>query len=225
MTHYGGAQRPCLTLALMVVMAVSAFGHAAAQEAVNPELFTDLGVPVKRNAIYNHILGTDAEGNERYYQAYKGEPWFLLSIDPLTGEAEQHAAEAIGNPYGICRAGDGRLYLSTGGSGIGEVYRFDPAARSLELVAQAPEGETAVWQLCEAEDGMIYGGPPVTTSTATRAQAAPACGPTTFPPASASRSFPSGCAANSRGAPPRDAPTASSTSAPVTRCSASRAPS
>jgi len=158
MTHYGGAQRPCLSLTLMVVMAVSAFNHAAAQEAVNPELFADLGVPVKRNAIYNHILGTDAEGNERYYQAYKGEPWFLLSIDPLTGDAEQYTAEAIGNPYGICWAGDGRLYLSTGGSGIGEIYCFDPAARSLELVAQAPEGETAVWQLCEAEDGMIYGG-------------------------------------------------------------------
>jgi hypothetical protein len=143
-------------IAILLVMGVAV--SACAQEALNQHLFADLGVPVQRNALYNHVLGTDGEGRERYYQAYKGEPWFLLSIDPLTGEAEQYTTEMTGNPYGICWASNRQLYVSTGGSGVGEIYRFDPASKQLTLVARTPEPEAVVWQLCEAEDGKLYGG-------------------------------------------------------------------
>ena len=143
--------------AAAIMVALSMAGSRA-DEAFNAELFTDLGTPVKRNACYNHILGTDAQGNERYFQAYKGDPWFLLSIDPMTGETEQYTAERVGNPYGIWWARNKQLYIVTGGSGRDDVYRFDPADEQLHYMGHPTEAEHVVWMLCEGEDGTLYGG-------------------------------------------------------------------
>ncbi len=133
---------------------------ADADEPFNLDLFTDLGTPVRRNALYNHALGKDAEGNERYYQAYRGDPWFLLSLDPYTGEADEYIAEGyVGNPWGILWASNDKLYITTGGSReIDDIFVFDPETSTLSYLGRPTETEQVVWTLCEAEDGKLYGG-------------------------------------------------------------------
>ncbi len=145
-------------LTLMVVIAVADPAPETPQEPYNAHLFTNLGTAISRNSIYNHALGYDAEGKPRYFQAYKGEPWILLSIDPLTGETEQYTAAHTGNPYGILFAANGKLYVSTGGSGQDRVYCFDPATRTLEYLGRPTETEHVVWTLAEGDDGRIWGG-------------------------------------------------------------------
>lgn len=146
------------SIVLMVVMAVTDSAPSAAQEPYNAHLFTNLGTAVSRNSIYNHALGYDAEGRPRYFQAYKGEPWILLSIDPLTGKTEQYNAPREGNPYGIVFAADGNLYISTGGSGQDELYCFDPAIKRLEFLGRPTQTEHVVWTLAEGDGGRIWGG-------------------------------------------------------------------
>ncbi len=145
-------------LILMAVMAMTGSLQAQEQQSFNTHLFTDLGTAVKRNSLYNHALGVDAEGRERYFQAYKGDPWILLSIDPLTGAAEQYTAPRVGNPWGIVFASNHKLYISTGGSGDDEVYCFDPARKVLEFLGRPTDTEQVVWTLVEADDGHLYGG-------------------------------------------------------------------
>jgi streptogramin lyase len=161
----GGGRLLIVALAtLTVVIAMAGPSPVAAQEepeapqALNPELFTNLGTAVSRNSIYNHALGYDADGNPLYFQAYKGEPWILLVIDPLTGETVQHTSEHGGNPYGIQFASNGKLYISTGGSGQDRVYCYDPAVGELEYLGRPTETEDVVWTLAEGDDGTIWGG-------------------------------------------------------------------
>lgn len=157
--HQGTGSTVAVLVASVVVITLIAPGSVADDAPFNLELFTDLGTPVRRNALYNHVLGEDAEGNERYYQAYRGEPWFLLSVDPHTGEAEQYFAEYPGNPYGILWASNNKLYVTTGGSrGIDDVFVFDPQTSTLSHLGRPTETEGVVWTLCEAEDGKLYGG-------------------------------------------------------------------
>jgi len=127
-------------------------------EPYNEHLFTNLGTAVARNSLYNHALGYDAEGNALYFQAYKGDPWILLVIDPLTGEAVQHTSEHAGNPYGILFARNGKLYVSTGGSGADRVYCYDPAVGELQYLGRPAGTEDVVWTLAEGDDGTIWGG-------------------------------------------------------------------
>lgn len=140
--------------AALMTISNSAFG----QEAFNVERFSNLGAPVRRNALYNHVLGKDANGNERYYHAYRGDPWFLLSIDPRTGDYEEYIAGRKGNPYGMLWAGNNRLYVATGGGGTDDVFVFDPTTKALAYLGRPTETETVVWSLCEAGDGKLYGG-------------------------------------------------------------------
>ena len=144
--------------ALLVVIAVTASTDTIDQEPFNEHLFTNLGTAVSRNSLYNHAIGHDPDGNPLYFQAYKGEPWILLVIDPLTGEAEQHTAEHVGNPYGILFAGNGKLYVSTGGSGEDKVYCYDPATKQLQYLGRPAGTEDVVWTLAEGDDGRIWGG-------------------------------------------------------------------
>lgn len=143
---------------LMVVTAVADPVADETPEPFNEHLFTNLGTAVARNSLYNHALGHDTEGNPLYFQAYKGEPWILLVIDPLTGEAVQHTSEHPGNPYGILFAQNGRLYVSTGGSGADRVYCYDPAVGELEYLGRPAGTEDVVWTLAEGDDGTIWGG-------------------------------------------------------------------
>lgn len=130
-----------------------------APEPFHPERFTDLGAPVQRNAIYNHTIGEDADGNERYYQAYRGTPWFLLSIDPETGEHKEFIAEGFdGNPWSLVWASNKKLYITTGGGGRDDVFVFDPATEELKFLGRPTDAEQVVWTLAEAEDGKLYGG-------------------------------------------------------------------
>jgi streptogramin lyase len=138
----------------MVVAAVA----DDAQQPFNEHLFTNLGTAVARNSLYNHALGQDAEGDPLYFQAYKGEPWILIVIDPLTGEATQHSSRHVGNPYGILFARNGKLYVSTGGSGADRVYCYDPAVGELEYLGRPAGTEDVVWTLAEGDDGTIWGG-------------------------------------------------------------------
>jgi len=147
-----------VSIFLMVVIAVTGSAPGVAQEPYNTHLFTNLGTAVSRNSLYNHALGHDEQGKSRYFQAYKGEPWILLSIDPLTGEAEQYNAPRTGNPYGIVFASNNKLYISTGGSGEDELYCFDPAVKRLEFLGRPTATELVVWTLAEGEDGRIWGG-------------------------------------------------------------------
>jgi hypothetical protein len=131
---------------------------ARAQEPV-PGAFVDLGEPVRRNALYNHVLGTDAQGRERYYQAYRGAPWFLLAFDPRTGAAKEFIAEGHkGNPWGALWASNRKLYLSTGGGGTDDLFVFDPATETLRYLGRPTQSEIVVWTLTEAADGRLYGG-------------------------------------------------------------------
>lgn len=121
--------------------------------------FVDLGEPVRRNALYNHVLGRDARGQERYYQAFRGEPWFLLSFDPQTGAAREYVATGHkGNPWGALWASDQKLYISTGGGGTDDVFVFDPATETLRYLGRPTTSEIVVWTLAEAENGRLYGG-------------------------------------------------------------------
>jgi len=132
---------------------------ARAEQAPPAGQFTNLGAPVRRNALYNHVLGADSDGNERYYQAYRGDPWFLLSINPRSGQHEEFLAEGHkGNPYGMLWASNHKLYVSTGGSGRGELFVFEPGSKALTFLGCPAGTETVVWSLCEAEDARLYGG-------------------------------------------------------------------
>lgn len=130
-----------------------------APEPFHPERFTDLGAPVQRNAVYNHVIGEDAEGNERYYQAYRGTPWFLLSIDPTTGEQREFIAEGFdGNPWSLVWASNKKLYITTGGGGTDDVFVFDPATEELNYLGRPTDTEQVVWTIAEADNGKLYGG-------------------------------------------------------------------
>lgn len=146
-------------LILGASMAQAQVSDAAAGEAVHPERFTRLGAPVHRNAIYNHLLGKDATGQPRYYQAFRGTPWFLLSIDPQTGACKQYTATGHdGNPWGMIWARNDKLYLTTGGGGTDDVFVFDPKTETLEFLGRATETEDVIWSLSEGENGYLYGG-------------------------------------------------------------------
>jgi hypothetical protein len=133
--------------------------NSAPSDAFHPERFTSLGQPVLRNAIYNHVLGTDGEGHPRYYQAYRGTPWFLLSIDPETGQTVQYTATGHnGNPWGMIWASDHKLYITTGGGGADDVFVFDPKTNSLNYLGRPTNTEVVIWSLSEGQDGKIYGG-------------------------------------------------------------------
>jgi len=136
------------------------FSPALAQVAApSPGAFIDLGEPVRRNALYNHVLGRDARGHERYYHAFRGEPWFLLSFDPQTGAAREYiAAGHKGNPWGALWASDQKLYVSTGGGGTDDVFVFDPATDKLRYLGRPTTSEIVVWTLTEAANGRLYGG-------------------------------------------------------------------
>lgn len=137
-------------------------GAVLAKEPRSPyrlDRFTDLGAPVHRNQVYNHVLGKDARGNVRYYQAYRGTPWFLLSINPETGEQKEYIAHGHnGNPWGMLWASNGKLYITTGGGGTDDVFVFNPQTEKLTFLGRATDTEQVVWMLCEAENGKIYGG-------------------------------------------------------------------
>ena len=120
--------------------------------------FTDLGIPVRRSALYNHVLARDAQGRECYYQAYRGNPWFLVAVDLETGASREYISGRQGNPYGMIRASNGRIYISTGGSGEDALFVFDPTDEELRYLGRPTETEQVVWTLCEAENGKIYGG-------------------------------------------------------------------
>jgi len=133
---------------------------ASAQVAASSSgAFIDLGEPVRRNALYNHLLGRDARGHERYYQAYRGEPWFLLSFDPQTGATREYTATGHkGNPWGALWASDQKLYVSTGGGGTDDIFVFDPATEKLRYLGRPTTSEIVVWTLAEAANGRLYGG-------------------------------------------------------------------
>lgn len=120
--------------------------------------FVDLGPAVRRNALYNHLVGRDASGAECYYQLYRGDPWFLLAINPQTGESQEFLSGRKGNPYGFCWASNDKLYVASGGGGTGDLFVFDPRLSTLKFLGNPAEGEAAVWWLTEAADGNIYGG-------------------------------------------------------------------
>jgi streptogramin lyase len=154
-------KQQCILATAACLLLVIAMAPAPADDAPQPahmDRFTNLGTAVARNSLYNHALGQDADGNPLYFQAYKGEPWILLVIDPLTGEATQHTAQHAGNPYGILFAENGKLYVSTGGSGEDRVYCYDPAAEALEYLGRPTDTEHVVWTLAEGDDGTIWGG-------------------------------------------------------------------
>ncbi len=148
-------------LVLLAGLMLSAGAHRSPAQVAAPASggFVDLGEPVRRNALYNHVLGRDARGQERYYQAYRGDPWFLLSFDPKTGEMREFPARGHkGNPWGALWASDGKLYLSTGGGGTDDMFVYDPATETLRYLGRPTQSEIVVWTLAEGADGRLYGG-------------------------------------------------------------------
>jgi len=142
-----------------MLIAVGSPPASAQVGAPTPGTFVDLGEPVRRNALYNHVLGRDAHGRERYYQVFRGEPWFLLSFDPQTGAAREYVATGHkGNPWGALWASDRKLYVTTGGGGTDDVFVFDPATEKLRYLGRPTTSEIVVWTLAEAENGRLYGG-------------------------------------------------------------------
>jgi hypothetical protein len=143
---------------LLVILAVAATADDV-PEPFRPELFTDLGEQCHRNAVYNHALGLDADGDECYYVACTGQPGFLLPLDPRTGEGPQvDFTDCPGHPWGIWWASNNRLYVSFGGGEGDVVLCYDPADGSLENLGHATDSEIVVWTLWEASDGKLYGG-------------------------------------------------------------------
>ncbi len=148
-----------LTPALLLLLVALAGTADAAQEAYKPELFTDLGEQCHRNAVYNHALGLNAQGNECYYVAFTGNPGLLLTLDPRTGKGAQiDFTDCPGHPWGIWWASNKKLYLSFGGGEGDVILCYNPADGSLENLGHATDSEQVVWTLWEAPDGKLYGG-------------------------------------------------------------------
>ncbi len=117
-----------------------------------------IGIPL-RAVDYGNAHGAFA-------QSPQGRPgMFYISYYATTGcELIGYHAESgelvkvplpSGGGYGLCLGSDGALYV--GGVGPGDLYRYDPAAGSLDTLGGSEFGVEYMWQLVANDDGKIYG--------------------------------------------------------------------
>lgn len=127
--------------------------------------FVDLGVPVRRAAVYKRTLGPDEKGEmTRIYAVFtqNAAPVFLVQIDPYTGTARQFDAPIGTHPWGLAVGSDNCVYIGTAGSPAegGLLLKFDPADPDKGLVnlGKMAASETYLWSLAPGEgDDCIYG--------------------------------------------------------------------
>jgi len=124
--------------------------------------FVDLGVPVRHAQVMNAMVGPDAQGrNTKVYvnMMSAGQTFFLLQIDPDTGEVNRFdGAEGRGAWHSIVGPDD-RIYFAVYGSGCPvSLWVFDPAKpeEGLHHLADWSLSEEIVWKIAADED-TIYG--------------------------------------------------------------------
>ncbi len=142
---------------LVTALVLLAGRHCGAGE------FVDLGVPVHHANVMNAMVGPDADGRSTKVYANMmsaGELFFLLQIDPASGEARRFdGPEGKGSWHSIVGP-DGRIYMAVHGGGGGvSLWVLDPAhsERGLQHEVDLSDTETIIWKLTADED-TIYGG-------------------------------------------------------------------
>lgn len=123
--------------------------------------FEDLGVPVTKAGIMGVLVGPDRTDTRdlvyfNFMQA--GEPVFVLSVDPDTGETHQYGAPLDHCAWAFILGPDRKVYVGT--TGHGSILCLDPAKpeEGLKLIGRPSETETYIWQFCVGrKDGKIYG--------------------------------------------------------------------
>ncbi|MDD8014293.1 MAG: hypothetical protein PHX45_01260 [Acidobacteriota bacterium] len=126
----------------------------------NPQV-KDLGAPVKSVNWVRPHYGLDAAGKPWIYitAGQQGDDFFLLKLDPLTGQMEQFTATApnANYPTATLMSKSGILYI--GGSYAGHLFAFDPAKNALEdLGALNPGGAVFPCNIDEDAKGVIWVG-------------------------------------------------------------------
>ncbi len=110
------------------------------------EKFEDLGIPITKAGYKGCLVAPDASGKDLLYFNFNqsGDRLFILSVDPDTGETEQHMA-----PEGPGAWGYGGLIL-----------RFDPRRSGLgiRVVGKPSQTESYIWMFAVGGDGKLYGG-------------------------------------------------------------------
>lgn len=101
---------------------------------------------------------TDHSGAGVAIIADRGDPTIVRAIDVESGR--QLMSESIprrgAQVWGYATAPDRRIYF--GGTGSGEVYRFDPDSLTIERIAQEPFGQTHFFDASAGADGRVYFG-------------------------------------------------------------------
>lgn len=136
---------------------------AGAQEAEPPVpvvekrgAWEDLGVAVRRCALYSQALAHDATGKEILCLGFKDTQCFMLLLDPYTGEGKQVTFEGVSAQiWSICPHSNGKIYCTMGS---GDIFEVDPTSGATRHLGRPPEGETVAWELYEGPDGNLYGG-------------------------------------------------------------------
>ena len=80
----------------------------------------------------------------------------LVFVDPVTGQGEQLELPADSGAWALLNDHDERLLVGTCAS-YGYLHSLDLRSRNWAPPLRV-EGETYIWQLCVASDGLVYGG-------------------------------------------------------------------
>jgi len=124
--------------------------------------FRNLGIPVKEAVLWGAHAGPGKAGShDRIYLSfgqYKA-PFFLLAVNPDTGEAQQFngpLSSEMGS-WGFTVDQENRIYL--GSYYHAHLFRFDPKTEKWEDLGQpGGESESFIVKISTGRDGKIWGG-------------------------------------------------------------------
>jgi hypothetical protein len=128
--------------------------------------FQDIGVPIHKAGLMNFIVGPGpTEGTERLYFNFRqdGGKFFLVCVDPDTGQATQIKSPAGTGAYGFIVGPDNRIYLGTHEGpepeDNGQMLVFDPRKpeEGIRALGRPAPSESYLWMYTLGPDGKIYG--------------------------------------------------------------------
>ncbi|WP_456287312.1 hypothetical protein M1D70_16185 [Paenibacillus sp. AK002] len=132
------------------------FDHMTVSASTAADIPVAFGDPIDLGAATKTVKTSGAAmANGEVYFATNGTPSTFYALDAATGEVIYSSpVHGVNTVYGVAAGSDGNVYIS--GVENGMLYRYSPAAKTLESVGVNPS-EKLVWDLAATSDGKIYG--------------------------------------------------------------------